>query len=455
MNGIRGSGLSSSKVRLSIWSVLGVFMLLMPLGGCNTKPVNDDNGEIEEQIETKVQELPRAEVTVFAVEPRDVVFRSKVFASIEPWSEVKVSAERGGRIEDIRFDDGDAVHEGQLLACVDAARAEIIVRDASAAVHLAEATLMKVKSLTRPQEMRMAEANLHSAESQYELAQREFERIKNLFESKNASQSQFDKAKTDLDVALRALESASEAEELARIGSRDEDIAIAKARLEQAKVAAELAQDDLRKAMANSPVTGYVSRRHVEKGEVVAAGAPLATLVELDRVKAIASVAQEDVIFLHKGDPVSLTLDAYQQETFNGSIYVVDWVGDPQSRTFRLEVEIANPELRLRPGMMGRAVFALGHRERSIVLSADLLWERSGELGVFVVEDDTAHFRPLKLGRYIGDEVLITDGLIEGDQVVLTGPEGLLDGQPVNLPLDDDDTEESVDDTPPVLDSQD
>lgn len=390
-----------------------------------------DINNVPSSVDTS-QEQSRVKVTTRVVEPGDITITTQVLGSIEAWSSVEVSAERPGRIERLEFDTGEAVTAGQLLAAVDWERAEIGVRDASAALEFAGAELRKIESLTRPQELRIAEANLKSAESRRDLAQKEYDRVQSLMRSNNASQSQFDAAKTDLEIAQRNWEASRQAYELAAVGSRSEDITMARLGVERAGIQLDIAYDDLDKAMVNSPLDGWVSRRHVELGEVVNAGTPLATIVDIARVKVMASIAQEDVSYLREDTPVHVELDALSGERFEGRVHVVDWVGDPVSRTFRVEVELNNPERRIRPGMMGRVTFTLDQLIGAKALRADWLWERDGKLGVFIVESETARFRPLKLGRFIGDEVIVEEGIEFGESLVIVGPEGLEDGQTVS-----------------------
>ena len=404
-------------------------LLLVLLGGLASLAGCGQSGSDEESA--IVIEVPPAKVTTLELQPRDIVFTTRVVASVEPWHSVEVSAERGGRVERLEFDTSDKIEMGQLLVTVDMPLADIGVRDASAALELARAAVKKAESFTRPQELLISEALRSRAEAQYDLSQKDFDRINRLLASQNASQSQYDASKAELDVASRDLEAVRQRLVLAQEGARDEDIAIARAQLDQAHVALDRAYDQRQKAIVIAPLSGHIARRHIEIGEVVNIGTPIATMVDISRVKVVGSVAQEEVALLRKGESAEVHLDAFPGDVLNGTIHTIDWVGDDRSRTFRVEVAVENPELRIRPGMMGRVVFRTGAQEGALLVGAAHLWERNGTLGVFVANDGLGHFRPVQLGRYVGDDVIVHEGLRPSDRIIVTAPEGLADRQPI------------------------
>ena len=242
-------------------------------------------------------------------------------------TEVRVSPEVGGRILEMRVDEGDRVTPGMLLARLDTSDAEIVARRVEAERAQAQAQLRLLQAGARPEEIRQARAQAESAkadvgaaESELRAATDDVARFEALLASKAGARKQRDDAVTRRDVAAARVTAAKERvraanEAVARLeaGARREELAAARARIDA--VEAQLAS--LRKNIADAalvaPVGGIVTSRLVDAGEIVNPRSPVVVITDLDRAWANVYVDEPVVPRLTLGQSIALVTDAQQR----------------------------------------------------------------------------------------------------------------------------------------------
>ena len=204
----------------------------------------------------------------------------------------------------------------------------------------------------------------------------------------------------------------------------------AQARVDTAKATHRVAEIQAQRAIINAPFDGVVAERNAEKGEVASPGVPLLRIVQLDPVLVAVSVSDRDVVSLSPGTPVHVHVDANAQP-MTGKILRINPVADPETRAFEVEIEVPNGEKRLLPGMITRISVHQEVATDSLIIPQSFLVTKRNDNGVFVVEDGVARWRSLTLGAVVHDQVVITDGLKRGDNVVVVGQRALADGDRV------------------------
>lgn len=240
-------------------------------------------------------------------------------------------------------------------------------------------------------------------------------------------------------VALTQVELDDARRELARAEGMAE--ALPPARLDAARTRVARAEAQLRlarsqesRAVVRAPFAGVLGNLDLEPGEVAAPGQPIATVVVLDPVRVSVSVPGRDVGALRIGGAATV-LAVGGGARLEGKIVRVEPAADPSTRTFAVEVEARNPERALLPGMVVQVELARDGVEGALLLPQDILVTRLQDNGVFLVEEGAggarARWRPVGLGRVIGDQLEILDGLARGDRLVVIGQRALSDGDPV------------------------
>jgi HlyD family secretion protein len=343
---------------------------------------------------------------------------------------VNVATEIGGSIEKLFFERGETVKEGQLLAEIGTSSALIEVRQAEGALGVARSRLKKTERGSRPEEIRIAKARVEEAEAALREAERNFQRIDDLYADKAVSNSDYDAAKRAVDIGRANLVSARQQLELAKQGPRMEEREEARAAVKQAEAALALAKDRLRKSRLNAPSNGIIAFRHVEEGEVVAPGTVITQVVDNRKMKIKLSLAEKDLPLLDRDEKFPFTIDAYPGEKFSCRLSFVSPTADPATRSFPVELWVEEPDSRMADGMTVRVKFPIASQKKSIKIPSAWLSEENGQIGLFVVEDGKALFRKVNLGSYYEGSVEILSGLNDGE-VVITNPAGLKSGDSV------------------------
>ena len=174
-----------------------------------------------------------------------------------------------------------------------------------------------------------------------------------------------------------------------------------------------------------APISGTVTARSVNNGEVVDANKELMRITDLSSVWVIAQVYERDIARLRVGSGASVTSDAFPDNIFRGTITYIDPQLDEATRTGKVRVELANPGRALKIGMYVRAAFgALGDAERTApVVPAAAVQNVAGQQVVFLPTNDPNVFamRPVRLGPESEGRYIVHEGLTVGDRVVTNG----------------------------------
>ena len=239
--------------------------------------------------------------------------------------------------------------------------------------------------------------------------------------------AQADQAAAQADQAQAELERVQQLGDLAS----SQQVLLAETNARVAEASVRQARARLSRAMVTAPFDGVVAAVGVEVGESAGPGSPVARLVQLDPVLVTLSVSDRDVGALRVGDPVDVWAAAAGEARI-GAIRHIAPAADLSTRAFPVEVEVANPEQALLPGMIARVNVSRPVGE-GIVVPQDWLVTRRRDRGVFVEEAGIARWRPITLGDVVHDEVIVVDGLGPGDRVIITGHRELMDGDSLIL----------------------
>ncbi|MBE6253002.1 MAG: efflux RND transporter periplasmic adaptor subunit [Bacteroidales bacterium] len=184
-----------------------------------------------------------------------------------------------------------------------------------------------------------------------------------------------------------------------------------------------------------SPITGYVSARNFDAGDLFSMSAPLFTVQQVTPVKLLVGISESEYTKIRKGDKVSITVDAIPGQEFSGKVDRLYPTIDPATHTFKAEVVVPNTDRVLRPGMYARVTVNFGTRRSVIVPDKALVkQEGTGTRFIYVLRaDNTVSYLPVTVGRHIGQEYEVLSGLEEGARVVVKGQALLRDGVKVNV----------------------
>lgn len=203
--------------------------------------------------------------------------------------------------------------------------------------------------------------------------------------------------------------------------------------VDQLRTELEAARTQYRNMMENtvltSPITGVVTARNYDPGDMSGAS-PILTIGQLTPiVKAMINVTENDLSLLRKGMPVKVTFDAYPADTFPATISRIYPTVDVASRTFQAQVDIPNSREKILPGMFGRVEVNLGSRNSVVVPDRAIVKQTgSGNRYVYVYSNGRVSYNKVELGNRIGNEYELLSGVADGDTVVVAGQSRLADG---------------------------
>jgi HlyD family secretion protein len=275
--------------------------------------------------------------------------------------EVELAFRVPGRLQTMRYDEGDTVAAGDLLAEIDADPYREALEVANARVAQANANLAKLEAGTRPQEVARARAAVTQAEVAFDNAKRDFERQSGLLETGASSEKARDAARARRDEAAAALDSAKEALGLAEEGFRVEDIAAAEADVAAATAQQAIATTQLDDTKLVAPSAGTLISRLREPGSMLGTGAPVYSLSLRDPIYVRAYVDEPHLGRLAPGARVTITTDS-ADKTYQGQIGFISpraeftprSVETTELRTdlvYRLRIVVSDGDEGLRQGM--------------------------------------------------------------------------------------------------------
>ncbi len=234
------------------------------------------------------------------------------------------------------------------------------VQIAEQQVRAADATLTKLQNGAAREDVALATTTLAGA-------QRTLDTLLAIRANPHQLEAARDNAQAQLAAANAALQAAQARLDQARNGARVEQIQVAEAQLAQARAAQHQVEVQLSKASLSAPRAGLVLSRPIHEGEQVAPGSPVMTIGSLDTVRLTLYIAETDIGRVRQGQAVSVSVDSFPGQTFNGTISFiaqeaqftprnVQTQAERVTTVFAVRVELANPDHRLKPGMPADAI---------------------------------------------------------------------------------------------------
>lgn len=227
--------------------------------------------------------------------------------------------------------------------------------------------------------------------------------------------------------------------ELQRLKSLYEAGGLSKSDLDAIELAYNVAKTQVDNLMENtilrSPIDGVVTARNYDAGDLYGMSAPIYTVEQIVPVKLLVGISESDYTKVKKGDAIEITADAIPGKVFYGKVEKIYPTIDPATRTFTVEVVVDNKYKTLRPGMFARVAVNFGSNNNVVIPDVAVVKQQgSGERFVYVLnEDGTVTYQKVVLGRRMGTEYEVLEGLKDGARIVTGGQIRLKDGVKVTV----------------------
>ncbi len=242
------------------------------------------------------------------------------------------------------------------------------------------------------------QTNLNNTKLQYENSKLEFSRAEALYKIGGISKATYDASKLQLETQE----------------------ALVKQLTENAKLI--------------SPISGVVTARNYDNGDMYNGSTPVLTVEQTNVVKLNVNISENFYKLVKKGMPATITLDAYEGDEFEGKVTIVNPSIDAATHTFQAEITIKNVEQKVRPGMFARATINFGDRKHVLIPDEALVKQiGAGDRYVYVYKNGKVSYNKVELGKHMGDKYEIISGVNTGDQVVIAGQSRLNNGKEVEV----------------------
>lgn len=382
------------------------------LVGCGEKKAAPVDSGMQDHVPVRLRKAER-------VERKEQVRAS---GSIEAESTRNLGFPIPGRVVRVLVDEGQLVKRGQVLAELERADYEYALEAAGGQEAAALATLEKARQGPRPQELEQARID-------FERWSDEYQRMKTLYEKKSLPENDFRKVEA-------AWKAASQRYEMAKAGTRQEDKAASEGLLQQARAQMAGSRKRLEDTVLRSPIAGYIGMRRVDAGEVVAAGQPLVSVMNLHPVKVGVGIPESSIGMVRTGQPARITIPALGNRIFPGTVELVGVAAEPTSRTYTVKISAANPGITMLAGMIAEATIEGDRLVSILTLPPDaIVRDPQGATYVFVYypEQKRVYRKRVETGASAGTEVEILSGISGDEQVVVAGQTLVREGSSVTV----------------------
>ncbi|MBN8690444.1 MAG: efflux RND transporter periplasmic adaptor subunit [Armatimonadetes bacterium] len=421
----------------------------------------------------------------------------EVTGSLVSSEDATVTASVGGKLTAVYVKDGDSVSAGQIIAIqesadyrsrraqaqaqYDAAQSQLqqamndarvgperslaAVRAARAQLQSAESQLLKARNGARNEERRQAEAQLNAAKTALNIAKKDLDRGQTLLDEGAISEREMDRYRLAYANAQAQYESAVESYRIAINATRQEDIKVlenqvesarqnlqsalanqrldsqyservngARAQLRSAQEQINLADQALEDSKVRAPFSGKVSGKPLQPGTYAGPGTPICRLIGGDGMYFEGDVPEVSVSQIQQGQRVNIQVDALKGSYFNGTVLAINPAAQTLGRLYKVRIQIDGVPPSLKAGMFARGSVQLSERNGVVAIPKLAVVKREDKNVVFVAEGSKAVMKIVDLGLTKGERVEVKSGLNGGENLIISGQNLLVDGNPIALP---------------------
>jgi len=241
---------------------------------------------------------------------------------------------------------------------------------------------------------------INSIKAAYNLALTNFKRLSSLHDQEIIAQSEYD----TLNAEVQSLEA---------------DLAIAELHLKRCYI--------------KSSISGIINKLPAKKGLYMAVADPVATVLDIARVKVTVGIPEADVDAVRKIDMFELTIEALQNKNISAQKYFLAIAPESQAQVYRLELEVPNKSEEILPGMFARVEIVKEEFQDALAIPLYSVIARDNKHFVYLEENSVARLQEVKLGILDGWQIQVAEGLAPGQHVVVVGHRSVDDGQKLNV----------------------
>ena len=329
---------------------------------------------------TKQQQDKAFSVMVEKTAPRNLEEYINFTGKLEGITDITLSSQTHGEVVKIYKKLGDWVKKGESIGRIDNA--------------------------SHQNQLDQAKATILAAEATFEVAEMQMKASENLYKEQSISEAEYIQATSSFKYA--------------------------KAGLDGAKANLENAQQNLDNSQFTAPVSGYIADMNLEVGQTISTGMQVCTIVDSRQLVIKTGIGESGIKYVKKGQQVEISHDSHS-ETFVGIITGVGIKPVNGATNYPVEIIMGNPGSKLYAGMVIEGRIRSNIHENVIFTSLNNIVQKYDQKFVFIIEDNTARQRKVTIGKKVGENIIITDGIEKGELLVIEGMENLEDGSSVEI----------------------
>jgi HlyD family secretion protein len=359
-----------------------------------------------------------------------------------------------GIINELKFEEGDIVKKGDILAKLDVKNAELALRKAEAEYNAGLATLRDMRNSVKPEHIKQAEAELKQtqilldeAKKNYEFSQKKLNKMKMLYDEGALSEQDYKSLENSLHTALNNVREMEQKKniaqysfELKKEGTSEDLIRAEEERIKQFSIQIEELKRNYDKTSIHSTISGVVLEKHVKNGSAVEVGLPVYEVGEYESSFIKALVLTDDAGKIREGQKVEISGDVLGNDVVNGQVYyiapkaetIVSSLGTQQQQIL-VKIKFENKNLQLKMGYGIDLKIITNEKSSTLYIPDKAVFEIEGKERIFVNEKGRLKVISVKTGMENEDYIEIVKGLKSGDMVISEPNNDLKEGMRVKI----------------------
>jgi len=327
-------------------------------------------------------------------------------ATLEAAEQGIINSKISARVISLSVENGQYVNAGDTIVTLDTQDIENNIKSSESQLKVTE------------QQLNSAQVSLKKLKISLDDANRNYDRQKTLYEKGGISKADFEAAEKTLNNAQADYETGNVT------------IETSKANIEVQKVSIANLQDNLNNAVIKAPISGIISDKSVNIGQMISQGTALAKVNDISSIYGKIQVPQDKISGVKIGQAATVNLEGSDQ-TYNGTIQNIDLSADASARVFNCKVKIDNSDKSLLPGIYGKVELLSNEKIEIITLPINALVGNEGDYSVFINDNGSAKKQKVTIGETNENNVEIKSGIKDGDEIICSNVSKLQEGDTV------------------------
>ncbi|HEX9061294.1 MAG TPA: efflux RND transporter periplasmic adaptor subunit [Clostridia bacterium] len=354
-------------------------------------------------------------------------------SKLTPIQEIQVASKIAGKVTAVKADVGEKVQSGQVLFTLDASDLNAQLQQQQAALRYNEANLQKAEDSSIKQQLLQAQQTLQNAQIAYDNQKSSYDHNKELYDQGAISKQALDNEKQKLDNDVVALNSARDTVDLIKNKVGPQSVDAASAQVSQAQAGVNSASLQLQNSTITSPISGTVSVRNVDVGEMTNSSTPAYTVIDTKTMTAKVNVPDKMISKVKKGQTVPVKISALDNKSINGIVDSLSPAADSKTQMYEIKINIDNSDDSIKPGMFARVILPADKKDNVVTVPNETIKVEDGVSYIYTVDQGKVKKVAVTTGLSNDTITEISKGLEKDASVITEGQIFLNDGDEVRI----------------------